>query len=314
MFSRLKPATIQRVSKVFTRHQQRLLSTSAKRNAITTNVATSTKSSSLKKWQIVGTIGIATGLAASSDALFAAGEDKPMTYLDKMVKRLSTLENMLGQSGFPSTTLLQSPAITSLLSVLRNKYSTNPVFVTYADRLCTILAEEGLARMSDIRPASIETPCGRAEGLTTTRHDNLCVVSIVRSGDILSEAARRLAIGCSTGKILVQRDESDPLKRPTYFYHKLPKDIASKQVLLCDPMLATGGSANAAIGRLIDAGVQEENILFLNVVSCPKGIISVYKRYPKVRIVTAAIDKELNSEKFIVPGLGDFGDRYYGTE
>ena len=82
-----------------------------------------------QKWQIVGTI-IATGLAASSDALFAAGEDKPMTYLDKMVKRLSTLENMLGQSGFPSTALLQSPAITSLLSVLRNKYSANPVFVT----------------------------------------------------------------------------------------------------------------------------------------------------------------------------------------
>ena len=130
-------------------------------------------------------------------------------------------------------------------------------------------------------------------------------VSIVRSGDILSEAARRLAIGCSTGKILVQRDESDPDKRPTYYYHKLPKNIASKQVLLCDPMLATGGSAIAAIGKLIiDAGVQEENILFLNVVACPKGIITVYKKYPKVRIVTAAIDKDLNSRSSLFRALG----------
>jgi uracil phosphoribosyltransferase len=311
MLSRLR--TIQRVSKVI--RQRKFISTTAAQNATVAAKSSKTASSSwYKKLQIIGTLGLATGVAASSDAIFADGEEKQMTYLDKMVKRLATLENMLGQSGFPSTTLLQSPAITSLLTVLRNKYSTNPVFVTYADRLCTILAEEGLARMNDIRPASVQTPCGRAEGLTTTRHNNLCVVSIVRSGDILSEAARRLAIGCSTGKILVQRDENDSLKRPTYFYHKLPKDIASKQVLLCDPMLATGGSAIAAIGKLIDAGVQEENILFLNVVSCPKGIMSVYKKYPKVRIVTAAIDKELNSEKFIVPGLGDFGDRYYGTE
>ena len=309
MFSRLRPNTLQRIAKAVSR---RTFASASTHKAAAFGARNASNS---RKWQVVGTLGTAAALAASSEVVFAAGDEKkPMTYLDKMVQRLATLENMLGQSGYPSTTLLQSPAITSLLSVLRNKYSSNPVFVTYADRLCTILAEEGLARMRDVRPASVETPCGRADGLTTTRHDNLCIVSVVRSGDILSEAARRLAIGCSTGKILVQRDESDPDKRPTYYYHKLPKKIASKQVLLCDPMLATGGSAIAAIGKLIDAGVQEENILFLNVVACPKGIISVYKKYPKVRIVTAAIDKELNSEKFIVPGLGDFGDRYYGTE
>jgi len=79
-------------------------------------------------------------------------------------------------------------------------------------------------------------------------------------------------------------------------------------------MLATGGSATTCIQKIVDAGVPQENIVFLTVVSCPQGILNVVKAFPKVKIITAAIDKELNHEKFIVPGLGDFGDRYYNTE
>merc|ERR1712187_302817 len=84
-------------------------------------------------------------------------------------------------------------------------------------------------------------------------------------------------------------------------------------VILCDPMLATGGSALTAIGVLKEAGVKEETILFLNVVSCPEGLKALAEKAPGVKIVTAALDTRLNETKFIVPGLGDFGDRYYGT-
>lgn len=83
--------------------------------------------------------------------------------------------------------------------------------------------------------------------------------------------------------------------------------------MLVDPMLATSGSAKAAMQCLIQAGVREENVLFLNVVSCPEGIKALMGAYPKITIVTAALDEKLNEQRFIVPGLGDFGDRYYNT-
>eukprot|EP00505_MAST-04D_sp_SCG-Rhode-Island_P003944 Stramenopile-MAST_4_protein_3944 len=261
----------------------------------------------------MGTIGLIGGGAVcfGMNQTFAEEED---SYMERLTKRLESLEQMLGKSGFPNTTVLDSRAITGLLSVIRDKHATHPVFVRYADRLCTILAEEGLARLNDVRSMSVETPCGRAEGLTIARYDKLCVVSVVRSGDILTDAVRKLATGCATGKILVQRDENNADKNAVFFYSKFPQDISTRQVLLCDPMLATGGSATTCIQKIVDAGVPQENIVFLTVVSCPQGILNVVKAFPKVKIITAAIDKELNHEKFIVPGLGDFGDRYYNTE
>jgi uracil phosphoribosyltransferase len=117
------------------------------------------------------------------------------------------------------------------------------------------------------------------------------------------------------GKILCQRDESHPDKAAKLFYSKFPRDIAELEyVILVDPMLATGGSAMLAIETLIKEGVKEERILFLNVVSCPEGLDALTKHYPKIQIVTAAVDSHLNEDKYIVPGLGDFGDRYYSTE
>ena len=95
------------------------------------------------------------------------------------------------------------------------------------------------------------------------------------------EAVRRVSVGISVGKILCQRDESDPLKRAKLFYSKLPKNISKKQVLLVDPMLATGGSASLAIRELVKAGVQSQNIVFLNVVSCPAGLKRLEQDWPK---------------------------------
>ena len=116
----------------------------------------------------------------------------------------------------------------------------------------------------------------------------------------------------TVGKILIQRNEESAAKEPILFYSKLPS-LVGKNVVLVDPMLATGGSAKVAVQVLIDKGALESKITFLNVVSCPLGLTSLLEAYPAITVVTGSIDYGLNSNKYIVPGLGDFGDRYFGT-
>ena len=139
-------------------------------------------------------------------------------------------------------------------------------------------------------------------------------VSIIRAGDSLLDAVRFCLPSVRVGKILIQRDEESREKKPILYYTKFPKDISKKSILLVDPMLASGGSALCAIKCLLDHGVKEEKIIFINVISCPEGIRNLHFLYPKVKIVTAAIDEKLNENKYIVPGLGDWGDRFYGTD
>jgi len=113
------------------------------------------------------------------------------------------------------------------------------------------------------------------------------------------------------GKILIQRDEETAL--PKLYYAKLPADIASRHVLLMDPMLATGGTARKAVEVCMQHGVPEDKILMLNLIASPSGIAVMRQQFPKVRIVTTAIDSALDEKKYIIPGIGDFGDRYFGT-
>lgn len=179
--------------------------------------------------------------------------------------------------------VLSSPAISMLMSIIRDQRTCQADYVRASDRLMAILAEG----------------------------HNICAVDIVRSGGILLEAVRKVIPELKTAKILIQRDEATAL--PQLYYSKLPDGIEKLQVLLCDPMLGTGGSALTAIEVLKKAGVKEENILFINVVSCPEGLKALAMNAPDVRILTCALDSHLNEVKFIVPGVGDFGDRYYGT-
>ncbi len=215
---------------------------------------------------------------------------------------------------WPNTTVLESPAITVLFTSIRDKDAPVARYINDADRLMRILAEEGLARVAGVKKVTVQTPCGVYEGLQPVPESDMCAVSIVRSGDILLEAVRGAAPNIKVGKILCQRDEHHPDKIAKLYYSKFPQDIATLcTVILVDPMLATGGSAILAIKTLIDAGVKEERIMFLNVVSCPEGLDALAVAFPKIQIVTAAVDSHLNEHKYIVPGLGDFGDRYYST-
>ena len=172
----------------------------------------------------------------------------------------------------PNLVVLNSRAITSLFTVIRDKSTTHKEYVRKTDRLMKILAEEGLANLMGATEKVVETPCGPYTGWAAPDPETVCGVSIVRSGDILLEALRCVADGMAVGKILIQRDEEDPQKRAKLFYSKLPGDVASRLIILCDPMLATGGSAILAIDVLLKAGVPEERIMFLNVVSAPEGL------------------------------------------
>lgn len=206
---------------------------------------------------------------------------------------------------------LKSRALTVLLTQIRDQNCPLETYISGCDRVCRILAEEGLAALAEEK-TTVMTPCGRFDGIKPVDPRTCCAVSIVRSGDILLEAVRQVAIGIGVGKILIQRDEETA--KPQLFYSKLPKDISKRKVLLVDPMLATGGSAITAMQVLIEAGCRQEDIIFLNTVAAPEGIKALNAAYPKLRIVTSAIDECLNEKSYIVPGMGDFGDRYYSTE
>jgi uracil phosphoribosyltransferase len=133
----------------------------------------------------------------------------------------------------------------------------------------------------------------------------------MRAGEAMEQGLRDCCRSIRIGKILIQRDEETAL--PKLFYAKLVPDIAERYVLLLDPMLATGGSAIKAIEVLLEHGVNEEKIIFLNIISAPEGLKNVTSKFPALRIVTAEVDGGLNDRKYIVPGLGDFGCLYFGT-
>lgn len=205
--------------------------------------------------------------------------------------------------------LPQTKRLCSLHSIVRNKNTCQEDFVFYADQIVRLLLEES-ANLLPFQPLSVTTPVGEVyEGLKLT--EDLCAVSVIRAGESMEPQLRSMYGGVRTGKILIQRDKETKL--PKLYYSNLPDDIGRMHVLLLEPMLATGGSALAALQVLLDAGVAEENIIFINLLASPEGLERVTAAHPKLQIVTSSIEKRLNEHAFMIPGIGDFGDRYFGT-
>jgi uracil phosphoribosyltransferase len=200
--------------------------------------------------------------------------------------------------------------IKGLHTIIRDKTTKREDFIFYSDRLIRLLIEEGLSYLP-FREKTVTTPTG-AQYKGVEWAGSICGVSIVRAGESMEAGLRAVAKSVRIGKILIQRDEKTA--EPRLFYSKLPEDIAERYVLLLDPMLATGGSAAKAIEVLLQHGVKEEKILFLNLIAAPEGIREITQAFPRVHIVTTEIDEKLNDVKFIIPGIGDFGDRYFGTD
>jgi len=175
----------------------------------------------------------------------------------------------------------------------------------------TVIVEEGLALMQP-RSVCVSTPVPECtyNGTEIVDTSSIVAVSIIRAGDALLDVFMDICPDCVAGKILIQRNEETATAQ--LYYSRLPS-LVDKHVVLCDPMLATGGSAIVAIRVLIEKGVQPHQITFLNVVACPEGLANIMEAFPDLTIVTGCVDQGLNSTKYIVPGLGDYGDRFFGT-
>jgi len=189
---------------------------------------------------------------------------------------------------------------------LRDARTAPPAFRRAANRISVLLAAEAL-RDLPVCPATVTTPLGPAEG--TVVLTDVVVVPVLRAGLGMLDAVLELLPTARVGHIGLQRDEATAIA--SRYYSKLPPNLEESHVLMIDPMLATGGSAVAAIDLIKAAGAR--SIRMICIVSAPEGVALLERTHPDVAIYTPVIDKELNAHKFIVPGLGDFGDRLYGT-
>ena len=206
--------------------------------------------------------------------------------------------------------LPQTNRLRALHTVIRDRHVERDRFVGTAGRIIRQLVEAGL-EMLPFEEHDVQTPVGQTyRGLRLA--PPFCGVAIARAGESMEAGLRDVVPAVRIGKILIQRDPVTKL--PHLHYAKLPADIAGRHVLLLDPMLATGGTALAAIGVLTGRGVPEDRIVMINLLSAPEGIAAVRDRYPGVRMVTSSIEQRLNGDAYMVPGIGDFGDRWFGTD
>lgn len=205
-----------------------------------------------------------------------------------------------------NVTVVRHPLIDHSLTVLRDKDSTTAAFRRHAGIVSKILILEATKDLHVV-DKMIHTPLAPIRGKQLK--NDVVVVPVLRSGlAMLIELQDFLPAAC-VGFIGLARDEKTA--QAHQYYENLPKIFASHTVFLIDPMLATGGSFIESIATLRSKGAK--NIIIVCIVSAPEGIRRIQNAYPDVRIYTAAIDETLNAQKFIVPGLGDFGDRYFGT-
>jgi uracil phosphoribosyltransferase len=202
--------------------------------------------------------------------------------------------------------VVDHPLVQDALAELRDARTAPPAFRRAANRISVLLAAEAL-RDVPVSPAVVTTPLGPADGHVVKT--DVVVVPVLRAGLGMLDAVLELLPSARVGHIGLQRDEATAIA--SRYYSKLPANIADSFVLMIDPMLATGGSAAAAIDLIKAAGAK--TIRMICIVSAPEGVRLLEARHPDVVIYTPVIDRELNPHKFIVPGLGDFGDRLYGT-
>ena len=203
--------------------------------------------------------------------------------------------------------IVAHPVVQDALAVLRLNTTNAAEFRRNAARLTMALAVEATKALP-MQNTSVETVLGKAPAQRID--DEIVVVPVLRAGLSMLEPILTLLPTARVGYIGIERDEQTAI--PSSYYSKLPDQIASAHILLVDPMLATGGSAVAALDLLSSLGVS--HAVLLSIVATDQGIRVVENHHSRPTIYTAAVDPTLNEQKYIVPGLGDFGDRLYGTD
>jgi uracil phosphoribosyltransferase len=208
---------------------------------------------------------------------------------------------------FPNLTVLDHPLIQHKLSILRDRQTSTRDFKQLVGEIATLMAYEATKDLAT-EPVEIHTPLERMIGRQVSGK-KLTLVPILRAGLGMVEGIAQLIPSARVGHIGLYRDH-DSLK-PVDYYFKIPAAEVERDFYVLDPMLATGGSAVAAVGALKQAGARR--IRFLSIVAAPAGVQRMLDAHPEVHIFTAALDRELNDVGYILPGLGDAGDRLFGT-
>ena len=204
--------------------------------------------------------------------------------------------------------LINHPLVQHKLTLMRRKDASTNTFRTLLNELSSLMAYE-VTRDMPLQDVEVETPL---ETMTGKMIDGkkLVFVSILRAGNGILEGMLSVVPGARVGHVGLYRDP-DTLK-PVEYYFKMPQEMEARDIVIVDPMLATGNSAIAAVDRLKQ--LKPKSIKFVCLLTCPEGIAALQNAHPDVAIYTAAIDRQLNDHGYILPGLGDAGDRIFGTK
>lgn len=210
-------------------------------------------------------------------------------------------------SDFPNLTVITHPLVQHKLTVLRRKDTSKKKFKELVDEIAMLMAYE-VTRDLPLRPVEVETPLETTTQMTLSGK-KLTLVPILRAGLGMVDGVIRLMPSVRVGHIGLYRDH-DTLQ-PVDYYFKIPPEPEARDFILLDPMLATGGSASAAVASLKREGATR--VRFMCLVAAPEGVRRLLEDHPDVQVFTAALDRELNELGYILPGLGDAGDRLFGT-
>jgi uracil phosphoribosyltransferase len=208
--------------------------------------------------------------------------------------------------GLENVLVIDHPVVQTKLTELRDASADHRQFRTLLNEIASLMVYE-VTRDWPTEPRQVTTPLEKTTGRVLTKRVTL--VPILRAGLGMSDGVLRILPDARLGHLGVYRDEKT--LQPVAYYQKLPPEIATTEVLLIDPMLATGGSGTAAVSFLKKAGVNSMH--FVCLVAAPEGIAALHAQHPEVPIYCAAIDRQLNERGYILPGLGDAGDRIFGT-
>ena len=204
--------------------------------------------------------------------------------------------------------LIDHPLVQHKLTLMRRKDASTSTFRTLLSELSSLMAYE-VTRDMPLQEVEVETPL---ETMTSKMIDGkkLVFVSILRAGNGFLEGMLSVVPGARVGHVGLYRDPET--LEPVEYYFKMPQEMEERDIVIVDPMLATGNSAIAAVNRLKQ--LKPKSIKFVCLLTCPEGVAALQKAHPDVAIYTAAIDRQLNEHGYILPGLGDAGDRIFGTK
>ncbi|TRY98146.1 hypothetical protein DNTS_028493 [Danionella cerebrum] len=229
-------------------------------------------------------------------------------YFSTVICKISALASAHQGQPLPKTlsVLESTPQVRGMHTIIRNKETSRDEFIFYSKRLMRLLIEHALSFLP-LKLVTVETPQGTVYNGKRLSGKRITGVSILRAGETMEQALMAVCKDIRLGKILIQTNHDTG--EPELHYLRLPKDISEDYVILMDSTVSTGAAALMAVRVLL-----EDKIFLLSLLMAEMGVHSVAYAFPKVRIITTAVDKKVNDEFHIVPGIGNFGDRYFGTD